>query len=191
MLKSFISTALLLAAGVSSATTITQVSLIAAETILSNGAQTAGFNFHAGDSTTYNLNISSFIQGTMSMTVKSVDTNSVVIDQDINVMGQAQSCEETINPNTGAISNMTCNGQHQDPGNNSDIEVVDSKEDTVTVPAGTFDTLYIKAHNKKDNTDIEQWINPKLIPVLGLAKMNAPTQLGQMTVELASFKKNQ
>lgn len=173
-----------------SATTISEVSYLAAQTVLSEGNQAAGFNFHQGDKASYSLNISSFINGTMDISVKSVATDEVVLQQDVNAMGQAQSCTETINPNTGAVKSMVCNGQNQDAGNAGDYEVVESKEQSVTVPAGTFDTLYIKAHNKKDNNDVEQWINPKLIPVLGMAKMSAPTQMGQMVVELTSFKKN-
>ena len=193
MLTSLRTTVALLAlvvAGSASATTITEVSQIAAQAVLSNGAENAGLVFHQGDQASYNLDISSFMKGTMSMTVKSVAADAVVIDQDMAIMGQNQSCEETINPNNGTISKMVCNGQAQNPGDNSQIEVVDSKEASVTVPAGTFDTLWIKAHNKKDNTDIQQWINPKLIPVMGLVKMQAPTQMGEMNVELTSFKKN-
>ena len=190
MFKSMLAVLTVIAAGTASAVTITDVSYAAAQTILSNGTPTAGLNFKVGDSTTYKLSIASFINGTMTMTVKSVDTNAVVLAQDVNVMGQAQSCTETLNPNNGQITDMTCNGQKQDPGDSSQITVVDSKEASVTVPAGTFDTLWVKAHNAKDNTDIEQWINPKLIPVLGLVKMLAPSQIGQMDVELQSFVKN-
>lgn len=190
MLKSLVAILAVVVAGTASATSITEVSHIAIQTVLSNGIENAGLNFKVGDSASYSLDISSFIKGTMDISVKSVSQDAVVLDQAIAVMGQNQSCEETINPNTGAVSSMVCNGQAQDPGNNSDIEVVDSHEEKVTVPAGTFDTLYIKAHDKKANNDIEQWINPKLIPVLGMAKMNAPTQMGTMNLELTSFKKN-
>ncbi len=186
-IRSTLAVLALVVAGSAQAITMTDISHAVAENIV---APNAGLVFKVGDEAAYKLAISSFINGTMDISVKSVDTNAVVLDQSIAVMGQNQSCEETINPNTGAVTNMVCNGKPQDPGSSSDIEVVDSKEESVTVPAGTFDCLWIKAHNKKDNTDIEQWINPKLIPVLGLAKMNAPTQMGVMVVELTSFKKN-
>jgi hypothetical protein len=100
-----------------------------------------------------------------------------------------QDCDEVIDSTTGAVKSMVCNGQNQNPGDASDVEVIDSKEDTITVPAGTFTCLYIKAHSKSQNADIEQWANPKLVPVMGLVKALAPSQIGQVTVELTSFKK--
>lgn len=150
----------------------------------------AGFTFHEGDQANYKMNIASFINGTMSMTVTAVTADSVTMEQKVDMMGQAQSCISIMNPNTGEIKSITCNGQAQNPPAAGDIEVIETKEDTVTVPAGTFQTLYVKAKQKSQNQEIEQWINPKLIPVGGMVKMNTGTQLGPMTAELTSFKKN-
>ena len=156
----------------------------------STEVEAQGFNFKVGDSANYKMDMG-FIKGTMAMTVKTVAADEVVIGQDMDLgfMGK-QNCEMTINPQTGETKKMICNGQEQQKGNKDDVELVESKEDTVTVPAGTFTCLYIKAKQKSQNVMIEQWVNPKEIPVFGLAKTIAPTQMGQMVIELTSFKRN-
>jgi hypothetical protein len=105
----------------------------------------------------------------------------------MDIMGQNQNCEMVMNPNTGETTKFECNGQAQDPGDASDIEVIETKEDTVKVPAGTFVCLYIKA--KTQGQEVQQWINPKEVPVMGMVKSIMPSQMGEVTVELASFKK--
>jgi hypothetical protein len=50
--------------------------------------------------------------------------------------------------------------------------------------------LHIIAKNTKDNSEINQWANPKLVPVSSLIKAVTPSQIGTMTVELTAFKKN-
>jgi hypothetical protein len=148
------------------------------------------FHFAVGDEASYKLNMGGFLNGTMGMKVAAVDADgTVTINQDMSLMGQSQNCVEVLNPNTGEVKSFKCNGQDQKPGDQGDVEVVETKEDTVTVPAGTFTCLYIKAKQKTSNDVVEQWINPKEIPVFGLAKTIAPSQLGKVTIELTSFKR--
>lgn len=149
------------------------------------------FNWKVGDTASYKLNMGGFIQGKMVMTIKVVEPAKLVIAQDMDLgFAGKQSCEQTLNPNTGEVISIVCNGQQQQAGNQGDIEMIDSKEDTVTVPAGTFTCLYIKARNKADNSEVEQWVSPKEVPVFGMVKTIAPSQLGKVTVELTSFKRN-
>jgi hypothetical protein len=152
--------------------------------------QTQGvFNWKVGDTTSYSIDMS-IIKGTMVMAVKDVQADAVTFTQDMDLgFAGKQACEMIINPNTGETKKMTCNGQDQSTDGAGEIEVVDQKEDTVTVPAGTFTCLYIKAKQKKDGSIVEQWINPKLIPVLGMAKTIAPSQFGPVTIALTSFKR--
>jgi hypothetical protein len=148
------------------------------------------FNFKVGDTASYKLQMG-FLPGTMVMTVTNVVPDEVTISQVMTMLGQKQDCVEILNPNTGEMKSMTCNGQAQDSGDASDIEVIDQKEDTVTVPAGTFTCLYIKAKQKSNGNEIEQWINPSEIPVFGMAKSTMPSQMGKVVIELTSFKKAQ
>jgi hypothetical protein len=122
------------------------------------------------------------------MSVKSIDSTSVVLGQDLDIgfLGK-QSCEVTMDVNTGEQKSIVCNGQAQQPPSASDIELIEQKEDTVTVPAGTFTCVYIKA--KTQGQIVQQWVNPKEVPVMGMVKSIVPSQVGDMTLELTSFKK--
>ena len=66
------------------------------------------------------------------------------------------------------------------------MEVVDQKEDSVTVPAGTFQAIYIKIKDKKAGTFQEAWINPQDVPINGMIKVLADTQYGKMKQELTA-----
>lgn len=148
------------------------------------------FNWVVGDTATYNAKIS-FISGKMIMTVKSVTATQVVINQNIDMLIIKQDCDSTINSSTGQVESIVCNGQAQDPNQGGDIEVIESKEDTVKVPAGTFTCLYIKAKTtvQGNASEIQQWVNPKQVPVMGLVKMMSAVQGQNLVMELASFKK--
>lgn len=173
------------------ALTMNDVARNLSNTIINEVDTQGTFNWVVGDTASYNLKMG-FISGSMAMTIKVVQADKLVIaqDMDLGFMGK-QACEMTLNPQTGALEKMTCNGQDQTPGDQGTTEVIDSKEDTVKVPAGTFVCLYIKAKQTTSGkeTIIQQWANPKLVPVMGMVKAISPTQLGDMTVELVSFKK--
>ena len=173
------------------AVTINDVARDLTNTILSDVNPDGTFNWVVGDTASYNLKMG-FISGSMVMTIKVVEPAKLVIaqDMDLGFMGK-QACEMTLNPQNGKLEKMTCNGQDQTPGDQGTTEVIDSKEDTVKVPAGTFTCLYIKAKQTAQGkeTIVQQWANPKLVPVMGLVKAISPTQLGEMNVELVSFKK--
>jgi hypothetical protein len=152
-------------------------------------AETAALDWKVGDSASYNIDIASFIKGKMSYTVKSIGQTEATLTQNVDIMGQKQNCETVIDTTNGKVKSIVCDGQQQNPGEQGEIEVVDMKEDKVTVPAGTFECLYIKAIEKKENKTIEQWANPKLIPVMGMIKAIMPSQMGPVNIELTSFKK--
>lgn len=147
------------------------------------------FNWKVGDTSSYDMN-AGFVKGSMVMTITSINGNEVIINQklDLGFLGK-QDCDATIDASNGQTTKLVCNGQEQQRPDQGDIELVDMKEDKITVPAGTFDCIHIVAKNKKDNSEINQWANPKLIPVSGLIKAVTPSQLGKVTVELKSFKK--
>lgn len=190
MIRSLLLAATLVAGMTASATTINDLAFSLAQSTFEN-TETLGLKFVVGDQADYKLNMGGFINGSMTMTVKSVNATEAVIAQDMDLgFAGKQNCEMTLDPNTGASKKFVCNGKEQDMGNQGDIEVVDTKEDTVKVPAGTFTCLYIKAKQKSSGDVIEQWANMKDVPVFGMVKTIAPSQLGQVTIELKSFKKH-
>lgn len=153
-------------------------------------APVSQLDFKVGDSANYNLK-AGFISGTMAMTVKAVEGSLVTLGQDMDLgfMGK-QSCTVVVDISNGETKSMVCNGQNQNPPAAGDMEVVEMKEDTVKVPAGTFTCIYLKVLQKSSNTTVQQWANPKLVPVTGMIKTISPSQLGEVNVELTSFKKN-
>lgn len=166
----------------------TVVTSVAAQAALA-GVETQGLNLKVGDNAKYNVNVS-FIKGTMDMTVDSIGADGVWIHQNLDLsFAGKQNIQILIDPNTGQIKKMIVNGKEQAPPTANDIEIVDTKEDTITVPAGTFLCVYIKAHDRANNQDAEQWVNMKQVAVFGLVKSIAASQLGPVTIELTSFKK--
>lgn len=153
---------------------------------------TQGLEFKKGDQTAYKLNMAGFINGTMTMLVEDVLTEGVWIaqDMDLGFMGK-QNIRQLIDPVTGEIKKLIVNGKEEAIPAQGDVEVIDSKEASVTVPAGTFVCFYIKAKITQDGkvTNAEQWLNLKDVPVMGMVKSIMDSQLGPVTIELTSFRR--
>lgn len=142
--------------------------------------------FTVGDTNNYELTVAG-TKGTIVMTITSVDAKGVMIDQTINIMGQTQDAQELINPMTGEVIEMTVNGQKQTPPDPNNTEIISESLATITVPAGTFNCQDVKLHNKKENTDGEQWMDMNDVPVGGMLKMTTTEQGLDIMAELTSF----
>lgn len=159
---------------------------IAQQTILSQVESTA-LNFKKGDSANYNLNMS-IIQGTMVMSVHDIVADGVWIHQDVDMsFAGKQKMEILIDPNTGETKKLIVNGKEEKIPDQGDVELIETKEETIRVPAGQFTCLYIKAKTKEG--EAQQWVNLKEVPVFGMVKSIMQSQLGPVTIELTSFKK--
>ena len=170
--------------------TITDVMVHFGRQVIASDANTAGLHFTKGDTANYSLTIGSMINGTMVMLVEDVGADGVWIDQNMDLgFAGKQAIRMLLDPNTGAIKRMIVNGKEQTPPSGDDITVIDSKEDKITVPAGTFDCLYIKAHSKSQNADVEQWANLKEVPVMGLVQLKTTSQIGPVVAQLTSSKR--
>lgn len=168
--------------------TITDVLVQAHMPAIMDQAQTQGLDWKVGDSANYGINMG-FIKGTMVMSVASVANDGIWMNQDIDLgFAGKQKVETLIDPNTGEVKKMIVNGKEEKIPD-SKVEVVEVKEATITVPAGTFDCIHARLKDEK-NQEINAWINPQLVPMSGLLKQVAPSQFGNVTVELKSFKKN-
>lgn len=163
--------------------------LRATSSIVVTEAEPMGLNWAVGDTASYSLDLS-IIKGSMVYTVKALNGSEAILGQDVDLgVAGKQSCDTTLDLNTGAVKKMVCNGQEQQTGNADEAEVVETKEDSVTVPAGTFTCIYMKLQNKKDQKITDMWANPKLVPVMGLVKAILPTPMGAATLQLTSYKK--
>lgn len=153
-------------------------------------AQAAGINWAIGDACHYNLSMAAFIQGKLDVIVREKNADGYWLDQhvDMGFLGK-QTMSVLIDPNTGAIKKVIVDGKEQAPPEQGEMEVIEVKESKITVPAGTFDAVYFKVHDKKQNQDTEQWVNPKLIPISGMLKSIGQSQMGEVITELVSFEK--
>lgn len=187
MFRSLILTAGLIVGAAASATPVTIMDVIGSVTqkMMQVGPMA---RFNVGDTASYNLSVSSF-KGTLVMSITSVDSKGVMINQDVDLMGK-QNIQELINPQTGEVIEMTVNGQKQTPPDPKDLQITGSDIGSATVPAGTFQCQDIKFHMKSENTDGEQWIDMSDVPVGGMVKMTTTQQGMPVLAELTSFKKN-
>jgi hypothetical protein len=46
--------------------------------------------------------------------------------------------------------------------------------------------MWVKLHDKKENTDSQAWIS-QVVPISGMLKSIAPSQFGDVTIELTDF----
>ena len=151
--------------------------------------QPQGLNWTVGDNAQYSIKMG-FLQGTMDMKVREKVAQGYWIEQDIDLgFAGKQLVEIIIDPNTGEIIELRVNGQKQQPPDSSGQEVVEMKEDRVTVPAGTFDCVYLRVKDTSNNQESQAWLNPEEIPVMGLIKNISPSQFGDVTVELTGYEK--
>jgi hypothetical protein len=190
MVKALVA-ALALSFGVSAfaAPSVTEVIVQAQMPAIMDQAHTQGLDWKVGDTANYNIDMG-FIKGTMNEGVKSVGADGIWMTQamDLGFAGK-QNVETLIDPNTGAIKKMLVNGKEQEvPKQN--VEVVEVKEDHITVPAGAFDCVHARLKDKDKGDEINAWINPQLIPLSGMLKQVAPSQFGEVTVELTAYHKN-
>jgi hypothetical protein len=157
--------------------------------VIQDSILTEGLNWKVGQENNYKLNMGGFLNGTMKMSVKSVDAEGIWVVQDVDLSVQKQKIEILIDASNGQIKKMLVNGKEQAPPK-TDIELVDQKEDKITVPAGTFEVIYLKIKDRAQNDQIsEQWVNPRDIPLSGMVQSKADSQLGKVTIQLTSFKK--
>lgn len=147
-----------------------------------------GLNWKVGDLAEFDLKLA-VIPGTMLMFVADIQGSIAVLNQELSIGPVTQGCDMYLNLNTGELVKTVCAGQEQKPESTNDTEVVEIKEETITVPAGKFATVYIKAVTGPKKQVVEQWINRKDIPILGLVQSVTPSPIGSMTLKLKAFKK--
>ncbi len=158
-------------------------------TMLQSQVVAQGLNWKVGDTNNYNVDMG-FIKGTMVMKVREITPEGLWIDQDVDLgFAGKQNASMLIDQNTGEIKKMLVNGKEQSVPK-QDIEVIEIKEDKITVPAGTFECIHARLRDKGQNQEINTWINPQQIPLSGMLKTIQPSQFGNVTILLKSFIKN-
>lgn len=161
------------------------VTQIALAQVSSHNPATNVINWRIGDFQDLNLTMQSFPLGTMHKEAVSEEGNAVWLKQSMGggMIGN-QVVEILLDRATGKVLKMKQNGQEQAPPNEQ-IEIIDQETATVTVPAGTFETIHIRARSSQG--DIELWANPQAIPLDGTAKMTMKANGMPISMELTKF----
>ncbi|MCB0391145.1 MAG: hypothetical protein KDD58_07635 [Bdellovibrionales bacterium] len=148
-----------------------------------------GLDWKVGENTQHNINMG-FVSGTMDSKVREATTEGFWMEQKMNLgfFGE-QLVEIHINKNTGEIIEMRVNGEKQTPPDQGNQEIVDMQEASISVPAGTFDCVYLKIRDNSNNQESQAWLNPTVIPMTGMIKMIQPSQFGEVVVELTGYQK--
>lgn len=149
----------------------------------------AVLNWKVNDNADYSLK-GGMLNGTLHMFVREETNKGYWVQQDVDLgfMGK-QKVEAHYDKSNGQVLELLINGEKQQLPSQDDMEVVESRRESVTVPKGTFDAIYLKLRDKKKNQDSQLWVNPSQIPIAGMLKTVSATQMGDMTLELTNFLK--
>ncbi len=143
-----------------------------------------------GDTNTYSLDMG-FIQGSMVQLVREISSEGIWVDQNMDLgFAGKQNASQLIDPATGEIKKFIVNGKEQEIPKQGEQEIIEVKEEKITVPAGSFDCIYAKIKDKESGDITQAWINPEKVSVGGMLKVIQPSQYGDVTLILKSFRKN-
>ncbi len=141
-----------------------------------------------GDYANYNIDMG-FLKGTMEMKVREEVTEGFWLEQNVDMMIQKQKIEMLVDKTNGQILQLLVNGEKQSIPEPGQTEIIDMKEETITVPAGTFLTTYLKIKDSTQDAESQIWVNTD-IPIAGMVQQKQPSQFGEVTIQLTSFKMN-
>jgi hypothetical protein len=141
-------------------------------------------NWKVGEYQDMNLNLQGMALGTMHKEATSEEGNAVWMTQQLTGM-MSQKVEVLIDRATGKILKMKQNGQDTTPPDDK-LEIINQETATVTVPAGTFETIHITAKSQQAG-QVEVWANPQAITLDGTAKMTMQAQGMPVAMELTKF----
>lgn len=141
-----------------------------------------------GDTANYTVK-GGIINGKMDSVVREEVAEGMWVQQDMDMGFLGKQKVETLYAPNGEVLEMLVNGEKQTPPSADDQEIIETKQDRITVKKGTFDCLYAKIKDKKSGDITEAWLNMQAVPISGLIKALAPSQMGKITVELVDFKK--
>lgn len=188
MLKSLtvLAAVLVISVGVQAAPTIAQLTQPVLDAAArSTAVSTLGLKWKIGDAADYNIS-AGFFSGTVHAYVREDNGTEIWVQQDMSISGSNQKVEIQFDKASGQVLKVLADGKEQTLPDASQMEIVDQKEDSVTVPAGTFKAIYVKIKNKSDGKIQEAWINPQDVPMNGMIKVLADSPFGKVTQELTA-----
>jgi hypothetical protein len=141
-------------------------------------------NWKIGEFQDLNLTIQGMALGTMHKEATSEEGNGVWMTETVSGM-MSQKVEVLLDRADGHVIKMKQNGQDTTPPNDK-LEIINQETATITVPAGTFETIHITAKSQQAG-NVEVWANPQAITLDGTAKMTMQAQGMPVAMELTKF----
>lgn len=144
-------------------------------------------NWKVGDTMSYQVSMGFLGKfGSMVKSVSKEEGDTIWLHQEVDLKFQKQIVDIQMSRVDGHIIKMIQDGKEvQIP--NDKLEVISQDYGDVTVPAGTFAAVHIVAKTQQVSK-IEIWANPADTVMDGALKQIMATQIGELTMELVSFK---
>ena len=145
-------------------------------------------NWKVGDSVTYSMDLGFFGTGELVKKVTSDEGEAIWVTTESKMpMGQ-QEVKTLHRKSDGKVLKMLVDGKEQ-AYDEPKIKILDQRPEEVTVPKGTFKSIYLKVRDETQEADIEVWINPIDIPVGGIVKTVIQKDFITATMEMTDFVK--
>lgn len=142
-------------------------------------------NWKVGEYADMNIEGFGMPLGTIHKFVASEEGNFIWLQQDMDgaLIGKHK-VEAKMDRATAKIVELKQDGQPQQIPD-SKLEIIDQTSESITVPAGKFETIHITAKDEKGQK-IQVWMNPRDIALDGAAQQIIEAQI-TMTLKLTKF----
>jgi hypothetical protein len=142
-------------------------------------------NWKVGEFQDMNISLQGMAMGTIHKEATSEEGNALWLKETMaGAMIGNHVVEVLLDRADGHVLKMKQDGQEK-PVPTDKLEIIDQETATVTVPAGTFETIHIRA--KSEQGPLEVWANPQAITLDGTAKMTMTAQGMPIGMELTKF----
>ena len=144
-------------------------------------------NWKVGDTMNYAVSLGGMALGNSTKSITKEEGAAVWMRQQIQMMSQNETVDALINRADGKVLKMIRNGQEQQIPDDK-LEIISQDATTITVKAGTFQTIHIVAKTEKVSK-LEVWANPRDTAIDGTVKQLVASQFGMIGMELTAFRR--
>lgn len=147
-------------------------------------------NWKVGDSQDYKVSMGFGLEGTLhkEATKEENDGQAIWVKNEMKLPIMNDTQEILFDRKTAKVLKYVHNGKEEQLPDDK-IEIVDTKNEEVTVPAGTFKSMHVRAKTKQVS-QIDIWINPRDVSLDGAIKEYMDQGMMKITIELTAFTKH-
>lgn len=142
-------------------------------------------NWKVGEYTDYEMSAIFGNMGNMTKKATAEEGNAIWIKSEVSGMMGNQTTEALIDRADGHIIKFKQDGKDTQIPDDK-LEIISQDHTTVTVPAGTFETIHIVAKSEKIKK-LEMWANPRDVTLDGGVQMVIDAGMITVTMKLTKF----